>query len=172
MHVHHSHVMSAMPHEQKILGRLRCMGVQRAEKKHMCFSYDWRSWGNQGADLAKRPCFLLQSELASREHPALSQAFVPAWTQSCLTLLRPYGLQPVRQEYWRGLPFPIPGDLPHPEIETASLTSSVLAGRFFTTALSGKVMSQVLASNLVPFPCSPSLLTSGPKVKNVVRMCT
>ena len=35
MLVHHSHVMSAMPHEQKILGNLWCVGVQRAERKHM-----------------------------------------------------------------------------------------------------------------------------------------
>ena len=39
--------------------------------------------------------------------------------------LRPYGLQPTRllslefsrQEYWSGLPFPSPGDLPHPCIK-------------------------------------------------------
>ena len=28
-----------------------------------------------------------------------------------------------RQEYWSGLPFPYPGDLPNPGIEPASLTS-------------------------------------------------
>ena len=38
-----------------------------------------------------------------------------------------------RQEYWSGLPFPSPGDLPNPEIEPTSLTSPALAGRFFTT---------------------------------------
>ena len=31
-----------------------------------------------------------------------------------------------RQEYWSGLPFPPPGDLPDPGIETASLMSPVL----------------------------------------------
>ena len=31
-----------------------------------------------------------------------------------------------------GLEFPPPGDLPHPEIEHASLSSPALAGRFFT----------------------------------------
>ena len=34
-----------------------------------------------------------------------------------------------RQEYWSGLPFPPPGDLPDPEIE---LASPVLADEFFT----------------------------------------
>ena len=36
-----------------------------------------------------------------------------------------------RQEYWSGLPFPPPGDLPHPGIEPTSLASPALAGRFF-----------------------------------------
>ena len=35
-----------------------------------------------------------------------------------------------RQEYWSGLPFPFPGDLPDPGFKPASL---VLAGRFFST---------------------------------------
>ena len=35
-----------------------------------------------------------------------------------------------RQEYWSGLPFPSPGDLPDPEFEA---TSPALAGGFFTT---------------------------------------
>ena len=33
-----------------------------------------------------------------------------------------------RQEYWSGLPFPPPGDLPNPEIEPVS---PALAGGFF-----------------------------------------
>ena len=37
-----------------------------------------------------------------------------------------------RQEYWRGLPRPLPGDLPNPGIELASPVSPALAGRFFT----------------------------------------
>ena len=39
-----------------------------------------------------------------------------------------------RQEYWSGFPRPPPGDLPDPGIEPASLTSSALAGMFFTTS--------------------------------------
>ena len=40
-----------------------------------------------------------------------------------------------RQEYWSGLPFPSPGDLPDPGIE---LKSPGLAGGFFTTSTTGK----------------------------------
>ena len=35
-----------------------------------------------------------------------------------------------RQEYWSGLPFPLPGDSPNPGIEPSS---PALAGGFFTT---------------------------------------
>ena len=38
-----------------------------------------------------------------------------------------------QQEYWSGLPFPPPGDLPDPGIKPASPASPALAGRFFTT---------------------------------------
>ena len=41
-----------------------------------------------------------------------------------------------RQEFWSGLPFPLPGDLPDPGIE---LTSPALTGRFFTTEPPGKL---------------------------------
>ena len=39
-----------------------------------------------------------------------------------------------RQDYWNGLPFPTPGDLPDPGIESVSLVSPTLAGRFITTS--------------------------------------
>ena len=38
-----------------------------------------------------------------------------------------------RQEYWSGVPFPAPGDLPNPGIEPTSLASPALARGFFTT---------------------------------------
>ena len=38
------------------------------------------------------------------------------------------------QEYWSGLPFPPPRDLPNPGIELTSLMSPALAGRLFTTS--------------------------------------
>ena len=37
-----------------------------------------------------------------------------------------------KQEYWSGLPFPPPGDLPDPGIEAGSPLSPALAGGFFT----------------------------------------
>ena len=42
-----------------------------------------------------------------------------------------------KQEYWSGLPFPSPGDLPDPGTEPTSLTSPALVGGFFTTEPAG-----------------------------------
>ena len=46
-----------------------------------------------------------------------------------------------RQEYWSGLSFPPPGDLPDPGIETLSPTSPALTGRFFTTTATWEAQS-------------------------------
>ena len=43
-----------------------------------------------------------------------------------------------RQEYWGGLSFPLPGDLPDPETESVSPASPALAHRFFTTEPPGE----------------------------------
>ena len=43
-----------------------------------------------------------------------------------------------KQEYWSGLSFPPPGDLPDPGIESMSLGSPAVASKFFNTAPSGK----------------------------------
>ena len=62
-------------------------------------------------------------------------------------------------EYWSGLPFPTPGDLPDSGIEPPSLASLVLAGGFFTTEPPGKPTHILL--QCINFPCSlvrPNLL--------------
>ena len=51
-----------------------------------------------------------------------------------------------RQEYWSGLPFPPPGDLPDPGIEPAS---PALAGGFFTTEPHGKAVKIATIPKLV-----------------------
>ena len=43
-----------------------------------------------------------------------------------------------RQEYWSGLPFPSPGDLPDPGIKSTSFMSAAFAGGFLTTEPPGK----------------------------------
>ena len=50
----------------------------------------------------------------------------------------PLSMEFSRQEYWSGLPFPTPADLPDPGIEPISLASPALVGGFFTTELPGQ----------------------------------
>ena len=56
----------------------------------------------------------------------------------------PLSMEFSRQEYWSGLPFPTPGDLPDPRIEPASLMSPTLESRFFTTSSPGKPFVKVI----------------------------
>ena len=60
-----------------------------------------------------------------------------------------------RQEYWSGLPFPTPGDLPDPGIKPES---SVFAGRFFTTEPPEK---PIVHLNYLQFMCQLYLNNSG-----------
>ena len=61
-----------------------------------------------------------------------------------------------RQEYWQGLPFPFPGNLPNPGIKPTSPESPALAGRFFTAEPPQKPHSK-----LTPIPDStPTSLPS------------
>ena len=52
----------------------------------------------------------------------------------------PLSMELSRQEYWSGLPFPIPGDLPDPGIEPTSPVSPALAGGFFTMSATWEVI--------------------------------
>ena len=64
-----------------------------------------------------------------------AQLFVTLWTVASQV---PQSPEFSRQEYWSGLPFPPPGDLPRPGTEPLSLAFPALASRFFTTAPPGK----------------------------------
>ena len=59
------------------------------------------------------------------------QLFAAPWT---IIHQAPLSMGFPRPEYWSGLPFPSPGDLPDPGIEPVSLVSAALAGGFFTTS--------------------------------------
>ena len=57
--------------------------------------------------------------------------FATLWNVTCQA---PLSMGFSRQEYWRGLPCPPPGDLPDTGIKPVSFMSPTLAGRFFTTS--------------------------------------
>ena len=63
--------------------------------------------------------------------------FVTLWT---IARQAPLFMGFSKQEYWSGLPCPPPGDLPHLGIKPGSLFSAALAGRFFTTSATWKVI--------------------------------
>ena len=65
------------------------------------------------------------------------QLFVTLWTVAHLALC-PWGFS--RQEYWSGLPFPPPGDLPDLGIKPMFLMSPALVGRFFSTRTTWKAL--------------------------------
>ena len=70
-----------------------------------------------------------QSEVAQ----SLSRVrlFATPWTAAYQA---PPSMEFSRQDYWSGVPFPSPGDLPDPGIKPESLMSPALAGSFFTTS--------------------------------------
>ena len=73
------------------------------------------------------------------------------------------------QEYWSGLPFPTPGDLPKPGIEPTSLTSPALEGGFFTLCYLGKPFQRwyLLLNDMMSFQGS-----TDPSVKdNFLCLC-
>ena len=70
----------------------------------------------------------------------MSDSWLLAWT---VAHEAPLSMEFSRQEYWKGLPFPPPGDLPDLRNEPLSPASLALAGRFLTAELPEKHSSPV-----------------------------
>ena len=70
------------------------------------------------------------------------QLFVTPWT---VVHQAPLSMGFPRQEYWSGLPFPSPGDLPGPGIEPIFPT---LTSEFFTTEPPGKTLTFILYQSI------------------------
>ena len=73
----------------------------------------------------------------------LCPTFATLWTVACQA---PLSMGFSRQEYWHGLPFPPPGDLPDPRIEPVT---PALAGRFLPLSHLGS--PRILAWVAYPF---------------------
>ena len=89
---------------------------------------------------------LLSEVLCSPSLFSCVQLFAILWIVACQV---PLSMGFSRQEYWSGLPFPPPGDLPDPGIEPLSLASPALAGRFLTTSTTGEVPSDREVINMI-----------------------
>ena len=84
--------------------------------------------------------------------------FATSWT---IAFQAPLSMEFSRQEYWSGVLFPTPGDLPHPGIKPTSLVSLVslaLAGKLFTPSTmwealrEGQEAKKLPKLNLPPLP--------------------
>ena len=75
----------------------------------------------------------------------MSDSFATPWT---VVHQAPLSVEFSRQEYWNGLPFPPPGDLPDPEIKLTFPRSPALTGRFLTTVPPGTPSLYILNVNM------------------------
>ena len=80
------------------------------------------------------------------------QLFVTLWTVACQT---PMSMGLSRQEYWSGLPFPPPGELLNPGIE--SPVAPALAGGFFTTEPPGNLLRKMKVKESEVIQSCPTL---------------
>ena len=72
--------------------------------------------------------------------------FVTPWT---VVHQAPLSVGFSRQDYWSGLPFPLPGDLSDPGTEPESPASPALAGGFFILASPGKTTYALADMNFI-----------------------
>ena len=80
-------------------------------------------------------------------HFSCVQLFAILWT---VVYQAPLSMGFSRQEYWGGLLFPNPGDLPDPGIKPMSPVSPALAGGVFTTSTTWVVLSYLPICILFP----------------------
>ena len=69
------------------------------------------------------------------------QLFLTLWTVACQASL---SMGFPSQEYWSGLPFPPPGDLPNPGVKPVSLMPPALKGGFFTTSTTWDLTASII----------------------------
>ena len=84
-------------------------------------------------EFSRQECWKKERKEGRKKEKSLSRVwlFATPWT---VAHQAPWSKGFSRQEYWSRLPFPPPGDLPHPGIEPESLVSPARAGGFFSTA--------------------------------------
>ena len=113
-----------------------CKGIKFHNNTHF-FRYKTSEKKSQKITLAKWKIHI--SHVCVLSHVGL---FATPWTVTCQA---PLSMGFFRQEYWNGLPFPSPGNLPDAGIEPIS---PVLVGGFFTTEPLGKpTYTRYLAQN-------------------------
>ena len=85
----------------------------------------------------------LSHQLCSAFMLSRVRLFATSWTVACQALV---SMEFSVEEYWSGLSFPYPGDLPNPGIEPASLMSPAFSGGYLTTEPPGASTANLIAS--------------------------
>ena len=82
----------------------------------------------------------------------------------------PLSMEFPSQEYWSGLPFPTPRDLPDPGVKPESLASPALAGGFFATVLILNTAAAAKSLQSCPTLCDPmDCSPPGPSVHGIFQ---
>ena len=90
------------------------------------------------------------------------QIFATLWTVACQA---PLYMDFSRQEYWSGLPFPTPGELPDPRIKLLSPEASMLAGLFLAYLVLNITISRKVVNYVGKFMLSMCINVSMLKAK-------
>ena len=118
-----------------------CFSSSPAPSHSPLHTQQWR-WGSHIVDICAYPCLCYMSKYSLQCCTVLGcfsrvWLFPTIWTVACQA---PLSVGFSRQEYWSGLPWPSPGDLPDPRIESMSLMSPASADRFFTSSSRDAIM--------------------------------
>ena len=95
------------------------------------------------------------------------QLFASLWTVVCQVSL---SVEFSRQEYWIGLSFHSPRNLPDPGIKSESLTSPALAGGFFTTSATWEARPDLIPRALQSrknWPCLETHMEQKKRVREI-----
>ena len=123
---------------QSVMGtKAYCMvqtpSADTSERQSLLWGLCWDNTGAQPFPLPNPDSFPPPQVVCVHVLSHFSRVWLCAtlWTVACQA---PLSMEFSRLEYWSGLTFPSPGDLPNPGIEPASLASHALTGWFFTTS--------------------------------------
>ena len=96
---------------------LEILWLRIGERDAFCFTTPYFPWGHGNS------CLQVVYFSHTHTHPcSVMSDSETSWTVTCQA---PLCMGFPRQEYWSGLPFPPPGDLPDPGIEPSSPTSTI-----------------------------------------------
>ena len=119
-----------------LYGDLNGKEIQKRGDRRICIADSLAYTAETNTEYKATACYALS-------HFSRVRLCQTPWTVACQA---PLSMGFSRQEYWSGLPFPSPGDLPNPETEPASLEVSCIGRRGFTTSAAWEYQKQLYSS--------------------------